>query len=240
MLLNDSKLIAILLVSGVTLSLLFSVLSLGLDFAKVAGKSHKNPNVTKLNKLGNKIKGLEPPSGIVKFGNVITCAALTICLGTNRDDIIYGGVKEQVFAFDGNDIVYSGLDDQVYGGKNADLLIAGGGRVLLDGGSGSDTLIGGVGNDLLIGGPGDDKLFAGIGTSVMFGGPGANHFDCPLLGLEKSVVMDYNPTNGDTIAGVCKIVNTLESNTGTNNVPQINLPDTGESGTSSGIRVPGS
>ena len=40
---------------------------------------------------------------------------------------------------------------------------------------------------------------------------GANHFDCPisLLGLARAVVLDYNPDNGDTIAGQCKIVNTV-------------------------------
>jgi len=71
--------------------------------------------------------------------------------------------------------------------------------------------LGGIGNDLITGGKGDDKLFAGTGDSVLDGGQGANHFDCPisLLGLARAVVLDYNPENGDTIAGQCKIVNTV-------------------------------
>ena len=82
---------------------------------------------------------------------------------------------------------------------------------------------------LLAGGNGNDKLFNGAGTAVMFGGKGANHFDCSLsaLGLARSVVMDYNPTNGDTISGPCKIVNTI----GNNGDSSITLPDTGETTT---------
>jgi hypothetical protein len=236
MLLRESRLFVVLFVSAVSLSLVFAATSSEISFAK--GQSSKL-GVTKLNKLGNKINGLETPSGIVTVGNVITCPLLITCVGTNHDDIIYAGAKSLVFGLNGNDIVYSGLDDQVYGGKGNDLLIAGPGRVLLDGGPADDVLLGGLGNNLLVGGSGNDKLFAGTGSTVMFGGSGANHFDCPLsvLGLAKTVVMDYNPTNGDTIAGSCKIVNTIGSSTTTSNgVPQVNLPDTGETdgGTSSG------
>ena len=63
-----------------------------------------------------------------------------------------------------------------------------------------------------------DKLFAGTGDTVLDGGPGANHFDCPLslLGLAVAVVLDYNPDNGDTIAGQSKIVNTVGGGGGGN------------------------
>jgi Ca2+-binding RTX toxin-like protein len=76
----------------------------------------------------------------------------------------------------------------------------------------------------LAGGNGNDKLFNGAGTAVMYGGKGANHFDCSLsaLGLARSVVMDYNPSNGDTISGPCKIVNTI----GNNGDSSVTLPDT--------------
>ena len=162
------------------------------------------------------------------FGSVITCAVEVTCIGTNDDDIMYPGAKAQVFALNGDDVVYVGLNDQAYGGRDDDLLIAPtAGRNLLDGGSNDDVLIGGLGNDLLIGGKGNDKLFAGGGSTVMFGGPGANHFECVLsaIGLAKSVVMDYNPANGDTISGPCKIVNTIGN--GNTDIPQITLPDTG-------------
>ena len=71
---------------------------------------------------------------------------------------------------------------------------------------------------------------------LMYGGKGANHFDCSLsaLGLARSVVMDYNPSNGDTIGGPCKIVNTI----GNNGDSSITLPDTGETTTTEVI--PGS
>ena len=75
-------------------------------------ESSSNFGVSQLNKLGGKIDGLEPPSGIVFFGNVITCAASITCIGTNNDDIIYSGAREQVFALNGDDIVYGGFGDQ--------------------------------------------------------------------------------------------------------------------------------
>jgi Ca2+-binding RTX toxin-like protein len=203
-----------------------------------AGNDHGNSKVgsSNLDKLGSKIKGLELPPGCVFNGNVITCAAVVPCVGTNDDDIMFCGIRSRAFAFDGDDLVYGGgLGDQVYGGKGDDLLIAGAGKSLLDGGPNDDVLMGGLGNNLLAGGNGNDKLFNGAGTAVMYGGKGANHFDCSLsaLGLARSVVMDYNPSNGDTISGPCKIVNTI----GNNGDSTITLPDTGE--TTSTEVIPG-
>jgi Ca2+-binding RTX toxin-like protein len=195
-----------------------------------------NIDNSNLNKLGSRIEGLELPPGCTSNGNVITCAAIVPCVGTNDDDIMFCGIRSRAFALDGDDLVYGGgLGDQVYGGKGADLLIAGPGKSLLDGGPNDDVLMGGLGANLLAGGNGNDKLFNGAGTSVMFGGKGANHFDCSLssLGLARSVVMDYNPSNGDTLSGPCKIVNTI-GNTGDSS---ITLPDTGE--TTSTESIPG-
>jgi Ca2+-binding RTX toxin-like protein len=203
-----------------------------------AGDDHGHSNIgdSNLNKLGSKIAGLELPPGCVSNGNVITCAALVPCVGTNDDDIMFCGIKSRAFALNGDDLVYGGgLGDQVYGGKGDDLLIAGAGKSVLDGGPNDDVLMGGLGNNLLAGGNGNDKLFNGAGTAVMYGGKGANHFDCSLsaLGLARSVVMDYNPSNGDTISGPCKIVNTI----GNNGDSTITLPDTGE--TTSTEVIPG-
>ena len=67
----------------------------------------------------------------------------------------------------------------------------------------------------------------------MFGGPGANHFEMWTVSHRtcQSVVMDYNPANGDTISGPCKIVNTIGN--GNTEIPQVTLPDTeGNSDTS--------
>jgi Ca2+-binding RTX toxin-like protein len=199
--------------------------------------------ISSLNKLGDRIDGLEtpgPPSTNSRktFGDIITCAFRVPCFGTDKDDVIYPGAAAQSFALDGADIVFGGgLADQVYGGDDDDLLIAGAGRTLLDGGPNDDTLLGGLGNALLIGGNGNDKIFGGPagGGSVMFGGKGANHFNCPLpaLGLSKTVVMDYNPSNGDTLSGSCRIVNTI-GDASTSDIPSFELPDTGESVTESG------
>jgi Ca2+-binding RTX toxin-like protein len=212
------------------------------NFVRVNNDDDDLPDkATDLDKLGDKIGGLETDTnrilGQSKVGNVITCPALLPCIGTNDDDIVYAGIREQVFTKDGNDIVYGGgLSDQVYGGNDDDLLIAGPGKTLLDGGPDDDVLLAGLGNALLVGGSGNDKLFGGTGTAVMYGGKGANHFECPLsaLGLARSIVMDYNPTDGDTISGFCKIVNTQgndKSNT-IDGIPTVTLPDSGETGSS--------
>ena len=54
--------------------------------------------VTNVKNLNDRISGIEIPSGIVKFGNVITCAATVTCEGTDDDDILYGGIKALVLA----------------------------------------------------------------------------------------------------------------------------------------------
>jgi Ca2+-binding RTX toxin-like protein len=238
--------LASFLFSGVSVSLInfaeaFSGVSTpSTNFVRVSNDDDDLPDkATDLDKLGNKIGGLETDTnrilGQSKVGNVITCPALLPCIGTDDDDIVYAGIREQVFAKDGNDIVYGGgLSDQVYGGNDDDLLIAGPGKTLIDGGPDDDVLLAGLGNGLLVGGSGNDKLFGGTGTAVMYGGKGANHFECPLsaLGLARSIVMDYNPSNGDTISGFCKIVNTQgkdKSNT-IDGIPTVTLPDSGETG----------
>jgi len=130
--------------------------------------------------------------------------------GTEKDEIIYtlGGV-DRVFAEQGNDIIYGGLgSDRLYGEQGDDIVIAGAGENLLDGGPGSDVLSAGAGSNLLVGGDDDDELIAGIGTTVMYGGMGTNSFDCGLV-PGKTIVLDYNPNKGDTIAGQCKIVNNI-------------------------------
>ena len=86
------------------------------------------------------------------------------------------------------------------------MVTSGIGSNFLDGGSGNDILIAGPGNNLLVGGDGNDMLMGGAGTTIMYGGAGMNTFDC---GIGKGIVLDYNPENGDTLAGQCKIINNI-------------------------------
>jgi Ca2+-binding RTX toxin-like protein len=178
------------------------------------GKSTStNTNINKSTSTNTKCISNSPSGAkphITKHGNVIVGSDCDITIkGDNQGDIIFtGNGNDVVFGGTGNDIIYAGSGtDQIYGGGGKDLLVAGSGTDLLDGGPGDDILIGGTGNDLLIGGSGNNKLFAGTGTTVMNGGPGANHFDCGTTTTGKAVVMDYNPTHGDTISGNCKLVN---------------------------------
>ena len=199
-----------------------------MQIANAKSSHHKssdhNLNISKkeLKQLGNKIDDLSASSGI-KIGNVITCADFSICIGTNNKDIIYAGATGQVYGLDKNDIIFGDTKNQIYGGTGDDLITLGSGSNLADGGNGNDVLLGATGNDLLIGDDGNDKLFAGPGNTIMDGGPGADHFDCgpPTTSVgPKAVVLDYNPSQGDTIAGNCKIVNT-QSSSGTSSQPQV-------------------
>jgi Ca2+-binding RTX toxin-like protein len=193
---------------------------------------------TTRNYLENRIQGLSLSPGSTTSGNVITCRPVIPCVGTNNTDIIMAGISEQVFGLKGSDMIYGAADDQLYGSKGNDIILSGAGNSLADGGPGDDVLTGGIGHSLLIGGPGNDKLFAGPGDTVMEGGSGANHFDCPLsvAGLARSIVLDYNPSNGDTISGQCTLVN----NVGRSGVgggegagAAATLPDSGETPSSS-------
>jgi Ca2+-binding RTX toxin-like protein len=212
-------------VGAITLIGLLLIFTTGISLTRLGSTEASSEGISKLNKLGDRIEGLDFNSGVF-FGNVETCSDATTCIGTHKDDVIHGGVREQVFGLKGNDMIFGALDSQLYGGDGDDLVFASAGHTIVDGGPGDDTLLGGIGNDLLTGGNGDDKLFAGTGDSVLDGGQGANHFDCPisLLGLARAVVLDYNPENGDTIAGQCKIVNTVGPST-SDIAPNIKLPN---------------
>ncbi len=148
------------------------------------------------------------PSEIKRKGHLIIGTPCSDKIeGDGDDEIIYtlGGI-DRVFAGMGNDIIYGGFgDNRLYGERDDDIIMPGGGSNLVDGGPGNDVLFGALGNNLLLGGDGNDQLIAGIGTTIMDGGPGSNGFDCGA----SSMVLDYNPDNGDTIAGKCKIVNNV-------------------------------
>ena len=208
---------------NVALILLFAWGSQIALFNQVEAKDQMSP----LGDIGNKIEGLDFNAGVFD-GNIETCDDSSTCVGTGNDDIIRSGNTEQVFGRGGDDVIFGGLSNQLYGGGQDDIILAGAGSNVIDGDSGDDTLMGSLGNDLLTGGSGNDKLFAGGGDTIMKGGSGSNHFDCPisLMGLARAIVLDYNPDKGDTIAGVCKVVNTvIGDDTGEENIPEIDIPN---------------
>jgi Ca2+-binding RTX toxin-like protein len=182
---------------------------------------------------------------VLKGGTSNVTIKENLIIGTDCDDMILGdGGNNIIFTLagndeanggNGNDIIYAGSgEDRMYGAKGNDVLVGGLGTNLLDGGPGDDMILGGPGNDLLIGGPGDDVITAGAGTSIMYGGINADKFDCgsSISSSSAAIVMDYNPNEGDTITGKCKLVNTVgnaqNANNNNNNIPNINLPDTGD------------
>jgi Ca2+-binding RTX toxin-like protein len=128
--------------------------------------------------------------------------------GDSDDEIIYTlKGNDRVWGGMGNDIIYGGMgSNRLYGERNDDIIIPGDGSNLVDGGSGDDVLFGALGSNMLMGGEDNDQLIAGGGTTIMNGGSGRNDFDCS----GNSIVLDYNPDNGDTVAGKCKIVNNVE------------------------------
>ncbi len=72
--------------------------------------------------------------------------------GTNGDDLLYGGARND--RIDGRK-----GDDQIFGLGGNDRLKGGKGDDLLDGGDGNDVLYGNAGNDVLLGGAGNDILY---------------------------------------------------------------------------------
>lgn len=131
-----------------------------------------------------------------------------LIVGTDHSDYIIGSDElltenDIVFAKDGNDVVFTGLGiDTIYGSNGDDTIQAGPGNDQLMGQDGNDNLFGGFDDDLLVGGPGNDHLFGDVGNDVLVGGSGANYFDC---GDGIDTVLDFNPSQGDVMAGNCEL-----------------------------------
>jgi hypothetical protein len=135
-------------------------------------------------------------------------------IGTNRDDIIYGVpvTDVTVFSLKGDDYIIGGSGNtKLYGGDGNDNINAGFGNAQMFGGEGDDVLIGGSGNNVIVGGPGNDQLYAGTGTDTLIGGTGADFFNCGSQtssggSPSSAVILDFNPTDGDTKSTNCKYV----------------------------------
>jgi Ca2+-binding RTX toxin-like protein len=202
--------------------------------------STNNRNIN--NDVNIRIQGMNipSPSSSLASENVITCRPLISCIGTNSTDIIMAAISEKVFGLNGNDMIFGAADDQLYGDGGNDIILVGPGNSLADGGPGNDVLMGGIGHSLLVGGTGNDKLFAGPGDTVMSGGSGANHFNCPasVAGLARSVVLDYDPANGDTISGQCTLINNAGSSA-SGGATKPTLPDSGDSSSGNSLEIQG-
>jgi Ca2+-binding RTX toxin-like protein len=220
-----SSLIFVLILMALSLLFLAGTIS----WPKTVQAAKNNKGITSLDDIGNKIGSLDSGRGTsgTRQGNVITGPGTdSILTGTSEDDVIFAGSGNViVYGIGGNDIIYGGVvgEDKLYGQTGDDVLVAGAGNNLLDGGPGDDVILGTTavsGNDLMVGGSGNDKLVAGSSDNVMKGGSGADLFDCGTSPTARAVILDYNPANGDMLAGNCKVVNPASNtNAGSSNLP---------------------
>jgi len=117
-------------------------------------------------------------------------------IGTNGNDVLFGGAKGSVFGGAGDDMLIAGLyGGNLAGGQGSDLLIGQFGANLLEGNEDDDFLFGGAGSDTLIGGTGNDLLYGGAGkdTFVFRTGDGSDlirDFDAGRKNGRKFVVGD--------------------------------------------------
>jgi Ca2+-binding RTX toxin-like protein len=160
----------------------------------------------------NAISGSDIPKNLI-IGPSCVSGCPTI-IGTSRDDIIYGVAVTDVtiFSLKGDDYIIGGSGNtKLYGGDGNDNINAGFGNAQMYGGEGDDVLIGGSGNNVIVGGPGNDQLYAGTGTDTLIGGTGADFFNCGSQtssggSPSSAVILDFNPTQGDTKSTNCKYV----------------------------------
>jgi Ca2+-binding RTX toxin-like protein len=135
-----------------------------------------------------------------------------VTIGTDEADLINGCsyLKPEcsqgsiIDGMEDKDILQgSSSDDSLLGGEGDDELTGSDGNDRLFGEKGNDVLQAGFGADLLIAGSGNDESYAGPGDDVPIGGAGADYFDC---GIGYDVVVDFNPTKGDTTADNCEVM----------------------------------
>ena len=132
-----------------------------------------------------------------------------LCVGTdNSETILLFADDDRAYGEGGDDIVMAGAnDDIIFGNGGEDLLNGNFGNDKIDGGGSNDILIGADDDDILSGEDGDDTLFGEIGNDILKGGPGADEFICGAL---IDTVLDYTPSEGDTLSNDCEIVNTIQ------------------------------
>jgi len=191
--------------------------SLGLDGRLPIPKDLITPPNQDFPLPSNAISGSEIPKNLI-IGPSCVSSCPTI-IGTSRDDIIYAVpvTDATVFSLKGDDYIIGGSgNSKLYGGDGNDNINSGVGNAQIFGGEGDDVLIGGLGNNVIVGGPGNDQLFAGTGTDTLIGGTGADFFNCGSQtgtggSPSSAVILDFNPSEGDTKSTNCKYVFTQGS-----------------------------
>jgi Ca2+-binding RTX toxin-like protein len=119
-----------------------------------------------------------------------------IMVGCDLEDIMYGKAA--------SDVLQGRLgDDRLYGNTGDDNLQGGAGGDELYAGTGDDVIFGGLEDDFLVGGDGNDELYGEAGNDILEGGRGADYFDC---GDGLDVIIDYDPSKGDTHTNNCEDV----------------------------------
>jgi Ca2+-binding RTX toxin-like protein len=169
----------------------------------------------------NAISGSDIPKNLIVGPSCATSCPLII--GTNKDDIINGVpvTDSLIYGLKGDDVITGGSGNtKLYGGDGNDEINGGAGNALVIGGEGDDVLFGGTGTNIIIGGPGNDQLYAGASADNLIGGDGKDYFNCGANtrtgGTSQSaVVLDFNPSEGDTKASNCIYVFTKGSNPAT-------------------------
>ena len=135
-----------------------------------------------------------------------------VTVGTDETDLINGCSYQKpdcsqgsmIDGLEDNDVLQgSSADDSLLGGEGDDQLTGSDGNDRLFGERGKDVLQAGFGADLLIAGSGNDELYAGPGDDVLVGGAGSDYYDC---GDGYDVVVDFDPTKGDTTADNCEVI----------------------------------
>jgi Ca2+-binding RTX toxin-like protein len=119
-----------------------------------------------------------------------------IMLGCDLEDIMYGNAASDVLQgrFDDDKLYGNGGDDSLQGGAGGDELYAG---------RGDDVIFAGFDDDFLVAGEGNDELYGEDGNELLEGGDGADYFDC---GDGLDVIVDYDPSKGDTHTNNCEDV----------------------------------
>ena len=160
----------------------------------------------------NAVSGSDIPKNLIIGPSCVS--GCPVIIGTNRDDIVYGVPVTDVtiYGLKGDDYIIGGSGNtKLYGGDGNDNINGGFGNAQMFGGEGDDVLIGESGNNVIVGGGGNDQLYAGTGTDTLIGGTGADFFNCGSQtgtggSPSSAVILDFNPTEGDTKSTNCKYV----------------------------------